>query len=152
VMFDHMQSSDLPVRSLASAGQCSRAGSFLATVAELMDLAVAGQPAPQSRCYVHDAQENTLTLETAAPVPSLAVRLHAADRTPLLDTTYPNVLELDFVSTHKLTGKKVYFTILAGTEGPLRGVPVQIRYQPNWWFQAVLNLAPGNPAPTRASR
>jgi len=45
--------------------------------------------------------------------------------------------------------------ILAGTEGPLRGVPVQIRYQPNWWFQAVLNLAPGNPAPrspARASR
>ena len=44
---------------------------------------------------------------------------------------------------------------LAGTEGPLRGVPIQIRYQPNGWFQAVLNLAPGNPAatsPTRASR
>jgi hypothetical protein len=60
--------------------------------------------------------------------------------------------ELDFVSTHKLTGKKVYFTILAGTEGPLRGVPVQIRYQPNWWFQAVLNLAPGNPAPTSPTR
>ena len=83
---------------------------------------------------------------------SLPVRLHAADRTPLLDLTYPDLLELDFVSTRKLTGKKVYFTILAGTEGPLRGVPVQIRYQPNWWFQAVLNLAPGNPAPTRASR
>ena len=152
VMFDHMQSSDLPVRSLASAGQCSRAGSFLATVAELMDLAVAGQPAPQSRCYVHDAQENTLTLETAAPVASLPVRLHAADRTPLLDLTYPDLLELDFVSTRKLTGKKVYFTIFAGTEGALRGVPVQIRYQPNWWFQAVLNLAPGNPAPTSPTR
>ena len=83
---------------------------------------------------------------------SLPVRLHAADRTPLLDTTYPNVLELDFVSTHKLTGKKVYFTIFAGTEGALRGVPVQIRYQPNWWFQAVLNLAPDNPAPTLPTR
>jgi hypothetical protein len=78
--------------------------------------------------------------------------LHAADRTPLLNTTYPDLLQLDFVYTHKLTGKKVYFTILAGTEGPLRGVPVLIRYQLNWWFQAVLNLAPGNPAPTSPSR
>ena len=57
-------------------------------------------------------------------------------------------------ATPKLTGRKVYFTILAGTEGSLRGIPVQIRYQPNWWFQVVLNLVPGNPvitAPTLAS-
>jgi len=24
----------------------------------------------------------------------------------------------------------------------MKGVPVQIRYQPNWWFQVVLNLQP----------
>jgi hypothetical protein len=61
---------------------------------------------------------------------------------------YGNLLQLDFVSVHRETRKKVYFTILAGTEGPLRGVPVQIRYQPNWWFQVLLNLAPGNPVAT----
>jgi len=155
LMFDRIQSSDLPVRSLVDDGRCARGGSFLATVAELMDLAVAGQHAPLSRCYVHDAQENTLTLESATHVASLAVQLHAADKTPLLDTRYSNLLQLDLVSAHKLTGKKVYFTILVGTDPPLRGVPVQIRYQPDWWFQAVLNLAPGNPvttSPTLASR
>jgi len=63
-------------------------------------------------------------------------------------------VQLDFVSTHKLTGKKVYFAI-AGTQGALRGVPVQICYQPNWWFQVVLNLLPqkpAGPASTIASR
>jgi hypothetical protein len=53
---------------------------------------------------------------------------------------------LDFVSTHKLTGKKVYFSIVTGRQGNLRGVPVQIRYQPNWWFQVVLNLLPAKNA------
>jgi len=84
-------------------------------------------------------------------VASLPVQLHAADKTPLLDTTYSNLVQLDFVSTHKLTGKKVYFTILVGTDPPLRGVPVQIRYQPNWWFHVVLNLAPGKPVTTSAT-
>jgi hypothetical protein len=51
----------------------------------------------------------------------------------------------DFVAARKESGKRVYFTILAGTEGSLRGVPVQIRYRPDCWFQVVLNLAPGNP-------
>jgi len=143
LMFDRIQSANLPVRSLANEGRCPRASSFLATVAELLDSAVSGQRAPLSRCYVHDAQENTLTLESTTPVTSLPVQLHAADKTAILDTTYANLLQLDFVSTHKLTSRKVYFSILVGTEGSLRGIPVQIRYQPNWWFQVVLNLVPG---------
>jgi hypothetical protein len=61
------------------------------------------------------------------------------------------LLQLDFVSTHKRTGKKAYFTIYAGTQGAQRGVPVQICYQPNWWFQVVLNLrSDKTPAPDSA--
>jgi hypothetical protein len=40
------------------------------------------------------------------------------------------LLQADFVSTHQITGKKVYFTILLGIKWNLRGAPVQIRYQP----------------------
>jgi hypothetical protein len=64
-------------------------------------------------------------------------------------------MEMEFVSTHKETGKKVNFTLMVGTQGALRGVPVQIRYQPNWWFQVVLNLRPESaetPHATLASR
>ena len=155
VMLDRLSGSTQPVRFLQDNARCPRAEEFLATVAELMDAALAGQQAPASRCYVYDAQEDTLTLEHSSAVDLLPVQLHGPNNTVLLDTTYSNLQQLDFVSTHKRTGKKVYFSILAGTKGDLRAVPVQIRYQPNWWFQVVLNLMPANkksPASAIASR
>jgi hypothetical protein len=78
----------------------------------------------------------------------LPITLHGPNKTVFLNTTHKNLLQLDFVSVHKLTGKKVYFTVFTGTQGALRAVPVQICYQPNWWFQVVLNLLPEkSPAP-----
>jgi len=142
LMLDRIAASDRPVRSLTSEGRCPRTGSFLATIAELVEASLDGQAAPLSRCYVHDAQENTLVLGRRTPIETLPVQLHGAANTVLLDTTYSDLLQLDFVSKHKETGKQVNFTILVGTRGELRGVPVQIRYQPNWWFQVVLNLRP----------
>lgn len=155
LMLEHLAESARPVRSLEDSGRCPRSAEFLATVYELMDGAIEGHPAPQSRCYVYDAQENTLSLEKVVPVESFPVRLHGPNNVVLLDIKHKNLLQLDFVSTHKHTAKKVYFTIYAGTQGALRGVPVQICYQPNWWFQVVLNLRPEKaPAPdsTVASR
>jgi hypothetical protein len=145
IMLDRIAVSDRPVRSLEDPSRCPRSASFLATVADLMDAALAGQTASLSRCYVHDAQENTLTLERITPVQKLPVQLHGPSSTVLLDTSYANLLQLDYVSTHKETGKTVSFSIFVGTQGNLRGVPIQIRYQPNWWFQIVLNLRPGCP-------
>lgn len=145
LMLEHLSESSRPVKSLEESSRCSRSAGFLATVAELVDDAVEGRAAPISRCYIYDAQENTLSLEKISPMDSLAVRLSGPDKVVLLDTKHDNLLQLDFVSTHKLTGKKVYFTIYAGTQGALRSVPVQICYQPNWWFQVVLNLLPQKP-------
>lgn len=142
VMLQRLADSAQPVHSLQDASRCPRSAEFLATVAELMDAALAGQPAPVARCYVYDAQENTLTLEKITPIESLPVTLRGPNKIALLNTTHKNLLQLDFVSSHKMTGKKVYFTLFFGTQGALRGVPVQICYQPNWWFQVVLNLLP----------
>jgi hypothetical protein len=142
LMLEKISSSVRPLRTLQEQQRCPRAKEFLATVAELMDAALEGQPAPSSRCYVYDAQENNLTLENVWPLATLPVQLHGPNNVTLLDSSYSHLLQLDFVSTHKLTGKKVYFSIIEGTEGKWRGVPVQIRYQPNWWFQVVLNLRP----------
>ena len=144
VMFERIGNSDRPVRSLEDTDRCPRASEFLGTFAELLDRAITGQAAPLSRCYVYDSQENTLTLERIEAVAKLPVQLHGPKGVILLENSYENVQQADFVSTHKLTGKQVHFTILVGTEGPLRGVPVQIRYEPNWWFQVVLNLRPNN--------
>jgi len=43
--------------------------------------------------------------------------------------------------TRQLGGKSI-FSILVGTKGDQRGVPVQFANQPNLWFQVVLNLLP----------
>jgi len=136
------------LRTFEETTRCPRSEEFLATVAESIDAALAIGRAPESRCYVYDAQENLLTLERASPVHSLPVQLRGPNNSVLLNTSYADLLELDFVSAHKLTGKKVYFSVLVGTKGELRGVPVQIRYQPNWWFQVVLNLLPSEAHPS----
>lgn len=146
LMLDHIASSSRPLRTLNGSARCSRAAAFLATVAELMDQALQGRTAPLSRCYIYDAQEDTLSLERVTPVPAMDVQLHGPNNVALLKETYHNLLQLDFTSTNRSTGKKVYFTIYAGTQGDLRGVPVQICYQPNWWFQVVLNLGPAKAA------
>jgi hypothetical protein len=157
LMLDRIAASESPVRSLEASSRCSRSADFLASVADLMDAALAGQAAPLSRCYIHDAEENTLTLETITAVRNFPVQLHGPKNTVLLDTSYSNLLQLDCISTHKETGKTSSFSISVGTQGNLRGVPVQIRYQPNWWFQVVLNLRPDshfvlNSAPARLTR
>jgi hypothetical protein len=151
LMLENLEGSTKPLRSLQDSSRCQRSAEFLATIAELMDAALADRPAPLSRCYIYDAQENTLTLEKVTPVETLPVHLRGPNSTVLFDATYKNLLQLDFVSAHKLTGKKVYFMIYTGAEGALRGVPVQICYQPNWWFQVVLNLRPGKPAAAGAT-
>jgi hypothetical protein len=144
LMLEKLSASERPPRVLdnASASGCARAGEFLGAVSQLADAAVENRKAPQSLCYVYDAQINTLTLERVEPIRKLDVKVNSAKGGTLSEKSYDELLQADFVSSHQATGKRVSFTILLGTQGPLRGVPVQIRYQPNWWFQVVLNLLP----------
>ena len=142
LMLEKLRTSERPARELATPGSCSSTGEFLTTVSTLVDGALAGHAAPASRCYVYDAQQNTLTLERTAPVRELHVQVNAAKGGQLLDKRYEDLIEAEFTSEHALTKKRVHFTIVVGTKRQMRGVPVQIRYQPNWWFQVVLNLRP----------
>ena len=146
VMLEKLSVSERPARILDNAAGCSRAGEFLGSVSQLTDGVVANRKAPVSLCYVYDAQVNTLTLERVAPIRKLEVKVNSAKGGTLTEKTYDELLQADFVSAHQATGKRVYFTIVLGTQGDLRGVPVQIRYQPNWWFQVVLNLLPNHGA------
>jgi hypothetical protein len=52
------------------------------------------------------------------------------------------LLEAEFLSESKQSGKHSNFTLVLANPGKLHGIPVQIRYQPNWWFQVVLNICP----------
>ena len=144
LMLEKLSASERPPRVLdnASVSGCARSGEFLGAVSQLADAAVENRKAPQSLCYVYDAQINTLTLERVEPIRKLDVKVNSAKGGTLSEKNYDELLQADFVSSHQATGKRVSFTILLGTQGALRGVPVQIRYQPNWWFQVVLNLLP----------
>jgi hypothetical protein len=142
VMLEKLSSSERPARTLDNAPGCPRAGEFLGSVSQLMDAALEKPSLPASLCYVYDAQVNTLTLERIEPIRKLNVKVNSAKGGTLTEQTYDELLEGDFVSANQVTGRRVYFTIVMGTQGALRGTPVQIRYQPNWWFQVVLNLLP----------
>jgi hypothetical protein len=146
LMFEELSASDRPVRVLDNASGCSSAVEFLGAVSRLSDAAVENRKAPQSLCYVYDAQVNTLTLERLESIPAFNVKVNSSKGGTLTEQTYGELLQADFVSSHQTTGKRVYFSLLLGTQGALRGVPVQIRYQPNWWFQVVLNLLPKDSA------
>jgi hypothetical protein len=151
VMFEKLSSSDRPVRTLPEAGSCTRASAFLGTVAELLDGALAGATGAHTLCYVYDAQVNKLTLEQSAAIKKLAVKVNSAKGQLLWEKTYEDLLQADFLTENQATGRRVNFTILVGTRGPLRGVPVQIRHQPNWWFQVILNLTPNPAQPEQTS-
>jgi hypothetical protein len=140
IMFDRLKTLDRPVRTLANRDACNRSVQFLGTVEELISDALAGGKPGRSLCYIYDAKLNTLTLTRTEPVKNLELKIKSAKGGVLLEKSYDQLLQADFVSAEPATGKKTDFTLLVGTQGELRGIPVQIRYQPNWWFQVVLNL------------
>ena len=129
---------------------CPRAGEFLSTTLQLIDDAVAGRPTPDSLCYIYNARHYKATLLSVHPVAEKKVHVTLRGNGGALDQTYRHLQEAHFEVANEETGTKSSFDILLGTEGNLRGAPIQITYQPNWWFQVILNLAPDSPQPNNS--
>ena len=53
---------------------------------------------------------------------------------------YHDLLRSDIVIRNRASGSTTSFSMTYGTTGPLAGVPVTARYQPNWWFKVELEL------------
>lgn len=119
--------------------ECQRSESFLFTVKEMIDVAVAGERAPISRCYVYNSKLLELTLRDRDVVARESVEFELIDGT-IVQKEYRNLIELEFRVRNPATGWSTDFDLLVGTTGALRGVPVRITYQPNFWFKAILNL------------
>ncbi len=124
-----------------TAAGCSRNNGFLSTVQGLAAQALDKQ-APASLCYVYNSKAYTLTLDDVRPVPAKTVHFTLASAKQTVERQYRDLEEARFHVLNQATGKKTYFTVLLGTTGELRGAPVQIDYQPNWWFRITLNLKP----------
>ncbi|HMD85935.1 MAG TPA: hypothetical protein VKO18_14670 [Terriglobia bacterium] len=137
------------IRSLDGAARkaCPRAGEFLSTTFQLIDDAVAGHTTPDSLCYIYNAHHYKATLLSVHPVEEKKVHVTLRGKGKAFDQTYRHLREAHFEVANDDTGTKSSFDILLGTEGNLRGTPVQILYTPNWWFEIILNLAPASPQP-----
>ena len=124
----------------AERSECSRPGGFLSTTKELLERSLTGEKTPVSLCYVYNARPFTLTLQRVIPVATKDVHITLREKGQKIDQSYRDLKESQFQIRDHKSGVKTDFSVLLGTAGELRGVPVQINYQPNWWFQIVLNL------------
>lgn len=124
---------------------CPRVGEFLSTTLSLIDDAIAGAPTPESLCYIYNARHYQATLMSVHFLAEKAVHVALRGNGGAFDRTYRHLQQAHFEVVNQEMGTKTSFEILLGTEGSLRGVPIQITYDPNWWFQVILNLAPDSP-------
>jgi len=128
-----------------AAQACPRVGEFLSTILQLMSDATSGHATPESLCYIYNARHYTATLVNVQPVQDKTVHVQFHANGGSLDRAYRRLNNAHFEVYCQETSTKSVFDITLGTEGNIRGVPIQISYQPNWWFQVVLNLLPNNP-------
>ena len=142
MVFDRLLGSEgrLKEIALSEVQACGRREGFLESVAELVEPAIDGGDPPPSLCYFYNGVQHQLTLAQVTRVPSETVRLTLRDEPHEYVRTYQNLVLARFENFDQTTKKKTEFELLLGTTGSLRGVPVQIHYQPNWWFQVILNL------------
>src|ERR1700676_5085376 len=142
MVFDRLLGSEGRIREIAfsQVQACGRREGFLESVAQLIDLAIEARQPPPSVCYFYNGVQHQLSLAQVTRIPTETVRLTLRDEPHEYLRTYHNLVLARFENFDQTSSKKTGFELLLGTTGSLRGVPVQIRYQPNWWFQAVLNL------------
>jgi hypothetical protein len=142
MVFDRLLGSEGRLKEIAPSQvlACGRREGFLASVAELVDDSLEGREPHSSVCYFYNGVQHQLTLAQVTRVPSETVRLTLRDEPHEYVRTYHDLILARFENLNQTTKQRTAFELLLGTTGNLRGVPVQIRYQPNWWFQAVLNL------------
>lgn len=142
VVLEHLMSSEGRFRN-ADAGEfraCNRTEGFLSSVSELVEAALNGRSAPISNCYLYNGQRFTLKLKQVTRVPKKDIHITLRDVPHDYARTYHDLLLASFDNFNETTKISANFDLLLGTTGALRGAPVQIMYQPNWWFQVILNL------------
>ncbi len=121
---------------------CGRSNGFLSTVQDLANEALDNAKLPASLCYLYNSKEYMLTLDSSRAIAEKTVDFTLSESKQKVKHTYRGLREARFHVLNQATGRKTYFTLLLGTAGSLRGAPVQIDYQPNWWFRIILNLKP----------
>jgi hypothetical protein len=133
-------SQDGPVRQLNSpTRKCAASRGFLHAVDELAQGALRTKEAGQSLCYVHNARDYTLTLRKRSLVKSKEIEFKLKSGKKV-KKTYTNLVLAQFAAFNRQSGEQTEFELLLDGSEEMAGVPIQISYQPNFWFKVVLNL------------
>jgi hypothetical protein len=121
---------------------CAHGSGFLFTLRELTAALLSGQKAPLTRCYVYFGRRYTMTVGRSEPVPEMTVALKLKGATRKVERTYRDLRRAEFRIMNTQTGLPTDFRMVFGAAGGLKGVPVQVEFQPNWWFRVTINLKP----------
>lgn len=142
MVFEHLLGSQGRVKEISSDQfqACGRREGFLESVAELVDDAVELRKTPVSACYFYNGELHQVTLAQVTQVPNETTQLLLKEEPHQYVRTYRDLVLARFEDFNQTNKHHSEFELLLGTTGSLKGVPVQIRYQPNWWFQVFLNL------------
>jgi len=98
-----------------------------------------------TRCYIYFAKRYTMTINRCEPVNELKVALKLRGTERKVETVYRNLRKADVRVVNTQTGLPTDFRLVFGESGELKGIPVQVEFQPNWWFRVAINLRPGSP-------
>ena len=149
MVVDRLGTTTRPPRVLEASDlkDCSSGRGFLFTVRELIEACLSGLKLPQTRCYTYSGRRYTLTLQEAKSVAERKVPLKLRGAAKTVESVYRDLQDAGFRITNMQTGNRTDFRLLYGTSGKLRGIPVLVEYQPNWWFKAILKAKPEPTAP-----
>jgi hypothetical protein len=119
---------------------CTRTEGFLSSVSDLIDAGLENRKLPVTLCYLFNGERFTIKLTKVTHVPHETVSLTLHQEPKQYTRNYDDLLLAHFDNFNETTKKPSSFELLLGTTGKLRGIPVRIMYQPNWWFQVILNV------------
>jgi hypothetical protein len=127
---------------VTAAGGCARACGFLTTLRELLAAAVSERRAPMERCYTYLDWSYSMTIRSLEPVKEMKVALKMRGAGRKLEKVYRNLMKAQLRVVNLKTKNPTDFKIVFGDAGALKWIPVQIEFQPNWWFRVTVNLRP----------
>jgi hypothetical protein len=138
----HAEEQKLEGRELALAGtKCEPARGFLLALKDTTETLLESGNPPEAGCYLHNSKVYRLVARAIGRRQRHEVRFQR-HRGSAVRMVHEDVLRADFDVTDPGGRRRTSFRLWLGTTGAIRGVPVQIDYQPNWWFRVILHLDP----------
>lgn len=146
MVLEQLKTATRPARimDIASAKGCTRSCGFLFTLRELISAALSGQRIPISNCYTYLSWSYSMSMRSLEPLKELKVSLKMRGAATRREQVYRDLMRAEIRVVNLKTGNPIDFKMVFGKTGALKGIPVQIEFQPNWWFRVSVHLKPGN--------